>query len=910
MNKILTIITIAALACGLVGFANNAPDSTPDSAEELYKKGKTLLYKHDYTNAETYLSQALQLYLQAGDKRSAGVVYSKLGDAYKFKGLNSKSAEFYLKSFEIGNEVADSATMLDASKDLVKVYTNLGNVTEANRFDEIYTELVEKSDNADQKIDFFVDRHTIALNQENYDVAEAWLRRIEPLIREASDSTFRRQSYLYFLGRVYEYRKDYDTAEKYLLQAVKIDPSTRLTYNNLISLYRYKGDKEKCYAAIDSLDKYTPKDGKYQEYSLYMMSAIHKRAFGDFAEALEDFKKSYDIYVKNYGPKTQEALYTLELMIRTEMDLERFDDCVDHYKQLTEYYKEIYGADHLYYAQKLIALANAEAFAGRLDNGAADFARAADILRAAVRRQMPYASVGSKHEFWDYSTRLLSNMPGFGLGAGQVQNEFTRSCFDATCLTKAFLLDSERSALDLIRQHGSKQDLDDFTEITKINTHIKDLSRNIKDNADSIAILNDRKTELEHDLTRRCKTYGDITDFFDIDYYKIRNALRPGEVLFDFSNAPGSNKSLLYTLFVVNSTQQYPLLKKAFTQQQLDSISATNPYDYYDAERSAKLLKLVWDPIKDYATEGSTVYYVPSAHMSNMQIESLTLPDGSLLSDHYNFVRLSSARQITRLNKTIDISSKTTAHLYGGIDYFSNTDSLRLVASRYAPLPQLASRGDLRGDSLFYNLPGTRTEVESIRQILARRGVDAKIFADANASEEAFFAIDGNAPAILHLATHGFYYQPQETSNYLKGYTDAMSLSGLALAGANTAWSGKDVPDDLRDGILTANDIAGLNLHGLRLTVLSACKSGQGEPSREGIFGLQRAFKKAGAETLLMTAWKVSDKVTADFMKEFYTNLADRRNRGDIHAAFHAARTAIRQQYPEPFYWAGFILLD
>lgn len=910
MNKFLAIITIAALACGFVGFANVAADNTPDSAEAIYKKGKTLLYKYDYANAEPLLNQALQLYLQAGDKRSAGVVYSKLGDLFQYKEFYSKSAEFYLKSFEIGKEFADSTTMLYAAQDLVKVYTKLGNVTEANRFDEIYTELVEKSDDADIKIDFFNDRHTKAFKQANYDVAEAWLRRIEPLIREASDSTYRRQSYLYYLGRVYEYRKDYDTAEKYLLQAVKVNPSTRLTYPDLISLYRYKGDKEKCYAAIDSLDKYTQKDGKFQEYSFYLMSAIHKRAFGDYAEALEDFKKSYDICVKNTGPTAQNALEILELTIRTEMDLKRFDDCADHYKQLSEYYKEIYGADHLNYAQKLIASANAQAFAGRLDDGAADFARAADILRDAVRRQMPYASVGSKHEFWNYSTNLLSKMPNFGLAAGQKQNEFTRSCFDATCLTKAFLLDSERSTLDLIRQNGTEKDLDDFTEITKINTRIKDLSRNIKDNADSIAILNDRKTELEHDLTRRCKTYGDITDFFDIDYYKIRNALRPGEVLFDFSDVVTPNKSLLYTLFVVDSKQEYPLLKKAFTQQQLDSISATNPYDYYDAERSAQLLKLVWDPIKDYATEGSTVYYVPSAHMSNMQIESLMLPDGSLLSDHYNFVRLSSARQITRLNKTIDISSKTTAHLYGGIDYFSNADSLRLVASRYAPMPQLACRGDLRGDSVFYNLPGTRTEVESIRQILSRRGVDAKIFADANASEEAFLAIDGNAPAILHLATHGFYYQPQETSNYLKGYTDAMSLSGLALAGANTAWSGKDVPDDLRDGILTADDIAGLNLHGLRLTVLSACKSGQGEPTREGIFGLQRAFKKAGAETLLMTAWKVSDKVTADFMKEFYTNLADRRNRGDIHSAFREARTAIRRQYPEPFYWAGFILLD
>jgi len=128
------------------------------------------------------------------------------------------------------------------------------------------------------------------------------------------------------------------------------------------------------------------------------------------------------------------------------------------------------------------------------------------------------------------------------------------------------------------------------------------------------------------------------------------------------------------------------------------------------------------------------------------------------------------------------------------------------------------------------------------------------------------------------------------------------------FAGGNAAWLGKEIPRGVMGGILTANDIATLDLSGLDMVVLSACQTGQGAATAEGLYGLQRAFKKAGARTIVMTLWSVNDQVTCDFMVKFHELLA--ANGWNKRKAFEDAKAAIRERYPEPFYWAGFVMLD
>ena len=139
---------------------------------------------------------------------------------------------------------------------------------------------------------------------------------------------------------------------------------------------------------------------------------------------------------------------------------------------------------------------------------------------------------------------------------------------------------------------------------------------------------------------------------------------------------------------------------------------------------------------------------------------------------------------------------------------------------------------------------------------------------------------------------------------------DPLQRSGLLFAGANIALRGhsKKLPAYVQDGILTAKEISLLDLRGAELVILSACETGKGEISTEGVFGLQRAFKMAGAQSILMALWPVSDEATQLMMTEFYKHwVAEKMSKRD---AFLNARKAVREQYPEPRYWASFILLD
>ena len=154
------------------------------------------------------------------------------------------------------------------------------------------------------------------------------------------------------------------------------------------------------------------------------------------------------------------------------------------------------------------------------------------------------------------------------------------------------------------------------------------------------------------------------------------------------------------------------------------------------------------------------------------------------------------------------------------------------------------------------------------------------------------FRID--APRMLHIATHGFFLHDDRIANPLL-------RSGLALSGANLNAGTNE------NGVLTALEASNLNLWGTRLVTLSACDTGVGEVRNgEGVYGLRRAFFLAGAETLVMSLWPISDYVTREMMTAYYSGLKTGLGRGD---ALRQAQLAMlkRKHREHPFYWASFI---
>ncbi len=222
------------------------------------------------------------------------------------------------------------------------------------------------------------------------------------------------------------------------------------------------------------------------------------------------------------------------------------------------------------------------------------------------------------------------------------------------------------------------------------------------------------------------------------------------------------------------------------------------------------------------------------------------------------------------------------------------------------------------------SLPFTDREVGNLERILKTSGIQPQTHRGSTATEEAFKTIGAGgkpSPRILHIATHGFFFPDPQTSEGFKTLPTLnepvfkisehpMIRSGLLLAGANHAWkTGKPLKPGMEDGILTAYEISQMNLSNTELVVLSACETGLGDiQGNEGVYGLQRAFKIAGAKYLIMSLWQVPDKQTSLLMTTFYKKWLEEKM--TIPEAFRAAQKELRDAGLDPYQWAGFVLVE
>lgn len=200
---------------------------------------------------------------------------------------------------------------------------------------------------------------------------------------------------------------------------------------------------------------------------------------------------------------------------------------------------------------------------------------------------------------------------------------------------------------------------------------------------------------------------------------------------------------------------------------------------------------------------------------------------------------------------------------------------------------------------------------------MSKNGIEVKLLEGKTANEGSFKEMNGKSPDIIHLATHGFFIETQKQANNNKffGMTTIyspkesyMMWNGLLLAGCNNIWQGKNDLINVEDGVLTADEISRMDLSKTKLVVLSACETGKGKVDPiDGVYGLQRAFKMAGAGTIVMSLWKVQDDTTSLIMTRFYSYLTDGIER---HQALWKAMMDVKEKFPDPYYWAGFVMLD
>jgi CHAT domain-containing protein/tetratricopeptide (TPR) repeat protein len=305
----------------------------------------------------------------------------------------------------------------------------------------------------------------------------------------------------------------------------------------------------------------------------------------------------------------------------------------------------------------------------------------------------------------------------------------------------------------------------------------------------------------------------------------------------------------------------------------------------------------------------------PDGDLALLPFEVLPSAEGRILLEQYRISYLSCGRDVLRFGGRV---TRPAGEPLVVADPFFDLAADAGSPGPAAATPSRCSRDFKRADYHFPRLPGTREEGERVASLLGVRP-----WLDGEALEG---RLKGRrSPRVLHLATHGFFLTDQERDRNkgsralerigaepgrfgrLSGPLPENPLlrSGLALAGAQAWRDGKALPPEAEDGLLTAEDVAGLDLLDTELVVLSACDTGLGEVRiGEGVFGLRRAFVVAGARTLVMSLWKVPDEQTRELMIDFYHRVLAGQGVAD---ALREAQLAMREKHPDPYYWGAFI---
>ncbi|HAA17974.1 MAG TPA: hypothetical protein DCP28_04050, partial [Cytophagales bacterium] len=404
-------------------------------------------------------------------------------------------------------------------------------------------------------------------------------------------------------------------------------------------------------------------------------------------------------------------------------------------------------------------------------------------------------------------------------------------------------------------------------------------------------------------LATEAEGFSDQLSLRSPRWQQVQRRLQPGEAAIEWVRFPWRHQAYLtdsafYAAYIIRPEAAHPEVVY------LPTLASTLETDYYGAYANSIRYKLTdqlsygafWEPLAEALSGVKKVYVANDGILHLVNLATLYNP----ATDQY----LGQNLEIQYVTSTGNLTEEKPDRLLRramllGRPAYSVEDENRQTTDSAQERFFVANFQELE----ITDLPGTEDEVSSIEQKLKEQGIVVDLYLGADASEDVLQAAEH--PSILHIATHGYW----NTLDYeaTEGYRtfNAMINSGLLLSGVVNYYQSQDRPYTY-DGVLTAYEAQNLDLEGTDLVVLSACETGLGLfDAGEGVYGLQRAFRAAGAQSTLTSLWKVDDQATQQFMTAFYDYYLQGQSKFEAH---RSAQKDIRDLYGSPYYWGAFIL--
>ena len=656
-------------------------------------------------------------------------------------------------------------------------------------------------------------------------------------------------------------------------------------------------------------------------------------------------------FLENAGQNDLGYVYSFNNLASLFYSMGKYDDALPLFENYSRIVKETWGTKNLDYVNSLNSLGMTQSALANDTQAAFLFDKATNIALDYLSDIYATLSEQEKIAILKMQSHQFDFLPSFLFNQRKTRAILTNRLNENILALKGMVLEDQQNVLNSIRKSSDSSTLQFYYQWRSLRTFVG--AQQLLPIANRVPYLDSLENitnQLEQNLSRHSLAFRNQQSNRAITTSDVAQKLLTGEAAIEFIRFQLYNKkwtdSILYAAIVLlpdDSIARFvPLCEEKQLQRLLRPYAgSTTGYAYikrlYDSSivpsvskgknLNDSLYQLIWKPLENHLKGVTTIHYAPAGLLHRIAFKALRHDASHLLIDKYQLNQVLSTRSVALRAEALQ--KPLLAGVWGNIDYdfdYAGAHSVKVpetnapnkvgTSESFFNLYTNDTRGERSGG--WTPLPDAKKEIDTISKTIAKSNISISVVSGGSATEEAFKALDGKSPQVLHMATHGFFLSVKESktktieSSIENSFTiqqNPMFRSGLVLAGGNHAWKGKSIPANREDGILTAYEIAQLDLSNTELLVLSACETGLGDlkHANEGVVGLQRAFKLAGVKTMVVSLWRVPDKETVELMTLFYNNWLGGLT---IREALHHAQMEMKKKKYSAFYWASFVVVE
>ncbi len=894
----------------------------------------------DLRGAEAPLLRALAICeREFGEENARTAIYlNNLGVLYRLLGMYGKARPFYERALAVRERVLGPE-----NEDTGQSHTNLGILLkEVGEYSNAYAEMLRGAGITENVYGREDPRSgvsvgvlaSLATSQGNYAEAERlYLRALE--IHDCALGPEHRTTLISLnnLATHYLTTGAYDQARLLLVRLLETrtrlfgpeHPETLAAICNLGSVYVATGDTKRARPLFEralELSRKLYESDSEQMAKAYGYIANLEMVEGHLAAAEENFRRALAVREKQLGPDHPKTATSLAAVGSVHLARGEFEAARDYLQRAVAINERTLGVEHPSSVSALRAWGDLLWATGRITDAVEVQRRANDARERELLRNLTAGSEQRKISYLELTAGELDRTISLHQVAARSNPKAASAALEIILRRKGRALDAMTGQIESLRRRSSPEDRALLRELAYARAEFARSALSVPNETNDA----EYRAELEK-LQRRVEELESLAAARSAEFRASAlpvtlDAVREGEpadaALVEFAAyAPWDPKARSsspkrYTAYVLDHSGAITWTDLG-PASEIDALVASfrrelRAPSHGRAVRAAgrALDERIMRPVRRLVGPGIKRLLVsPDGALNLVPFAALVDERGRYLVEGREIVYLTSGRDLLRLRPGAPGVRGGTAEIVANPDFG-------------------VSAGGPRSRLQFSPLPGTEAEAKELGRLFPK----AAVLTGAQATESALKRM--SAPSILHVATHGFYLvddvetadtaasrrQWEATRDVVQIAAPATNApgqilaaargpllrSGLGLAGANReSAAGED------DGLLTALEVAGLDLWGTELVVLSACDTGVGETSNgNGVYGLRRALTLAGAEAHLSSLWAVSDRSTRELMVAYYGELLAGRGRSEA-----LRRTQLRMlkdpRRSHPFYWAGFI---